>query len=75
MEQDLVQYETRQSTYIVCVQFKLVYYMCGHLIEGQSALTSIVSLTLHFRRQQDGPKICRTQQGRLVMWGCSDMQN
>ena len=63
---------TRQATCVVCVQFTLVY-MCGHLIEGQSALTSIVSLTLHFRRQQDGPKICRTQQGRLGMRVCSDM--
>ena len=45
----------------VCVQLTLVQ-MCGHLIEGQSALTSTIFLTLHFRRQQDGPKICRTQQ-------------
>ena len=47
----------------VCVQLTLVL-MCGHLTEGQSALTSTISLTLHFRRQQDGPKICKTQQGR-----------
>ena len=63
---------TRQATCVVCVQFTLVY-MCGHLIEGQSALTSIVSLTLHFRRQQDGPKICRTQQERLGTWVRSDI--